>query len=378
MKAIIIGGGIAGLSTAVSLEKVGIQCEVYESTPQIREVGAGICMAPNAMQILEKLDLAAKVKSQGHELRKSLLTNQRLQRLSGVDLREIEAQYGFRTTAIHRGRLQQVLLQALPADRVKTGQRFVSFEERGEQVWVNFETGTSTTGDLLIGADGIHSAVRKQLFPAAQLRDAGQLCCRGIATFPLPEALKPDSYECWGKKGRFGFLAVSPTEVYWYTVTTTWPADSISPEARKKELVATFGEFVAPIPELIAATPTRDIHVAGLSDLARLPSWSEGRALLVGDAAHATTPNMGQGGCQAVEDAWYLGRFLGKGGSFRDAFTEFEAARREKVDYIVNHSWRLGKVAHWKFARGLRNAMVRMTPQSVTRKTLHRTFSLPE
>ncbi|HHG86406.1 MAG TPA: FAD-dependent oxidoreductase [Bacteroidetes bacterium] len=377
MKAIIIGGGIAGLSTAIALEKVGIEAEVFEAAPEIREVGAGIWMAPNAMQILNYLGVADVVMKVGNLIGQTNLTDQGLRLLSGMDLEKYLDAFGFTITAIHRGRLQSALLNGLRPDRVHPGKRFVRFEEGGNRVEAFFEDGSSAVGDILLAADGIHSAVRGQLFPQSQLRYSGQTCWRGIAKMSLPKGMQDQSYECWGNgRLRLGFSAISQEEVYWYAVAMAPEGERDEPGTGKAKLQRLFAGFASPMPEMLAATRADKVLRGDLSDLSRIERWYSGRVLLLGDAGHATTPNLGQGACQAVEDAWYISQALMDQPEVEAAFAAFEKHRRPRVDFVVNTSWRMGKVAHFPFARGLRNWLLKMAPQSTAKKMVSKLYSV--
>jgi 2-polyprenyl-6-methoxyphenol hydroxylase-like FAD-dependent oxidoreductase len=378
MKAIIIGGGIAGLSTALALQIAGLDYEIYEAAPELKPVGAGISLSINAMRVYRSLGIADAILNAGAEPRVLQSTDEHLRKIATTDARRYKKQYGVGFVLIHRARLQAVLLHALDATRVHTGKRLVHVHEADDQVSVTFEDGSIATGDFLIGADGIHSATRHAIFPDSRLRYAGQTCWRGIVKFELPTGDRDRMFEAWGGALRFGCTPVGHGEVYWFAVKTAIANGNDTDPRLNMWLADHFERFAAPVCDLIRATDPSNIIRNDLYDLAPMPTWSSGRCLLIGDAAHATTPNMGQGGCQAAEDAYYLGKMLAEGHEIPALFAAFEQKRRPKVDWIVQQSRRIGQVAHWRYARGLGNWLMRRAPIQMMDKQLARVFHIEE
>lgn len=365
MRAIIIGGGIAGLTAALALEKAGIWSDVYEAAPALRPAGAGISLAVNAMRIYRALGLADLIATEGAEAQWMQITDEHLRPISSSAIGDLRDRYGAGVVLIHRARLQAILLGAIGQGKVHTGKRLKALAQDDKAVMATFEDGSTATADLLIGADGIHSATRSQLFPEVPLRYSGQTCWRGITRFELPDDAKLRQFEAWGGRLRFGCTPVGHGEVYWYAVETAAEGGKDDSPALNEELSRKFAAFAAPVPALIQATSPDHIIRNDLHDLTPMPLWHRGRALLIGDAAHATTPNMGQGGCQAAEDAFTLGRILQSETDLERAFARFEEVRRPKVNRVVSQSLRIGRVAHWEHARGLRDWLMRRIPRSM-------------
>ncbi len=172
---------------------------------------------------------------------------------------------------------------------------------------VRFSDGSATQADLLIGADGLHSVIRQQLFPSIAVRYSGQTCFRGIASFTLPPQLARTCQEWWSGEYRFGFSAIDAQHVYWF-------APMLAPTGRPEtfaelRLENRYAAFPALVPALLRHTPPTEIIRTDLYELPSLPYWRQGRVVLLGDAAHAMTPNLGQGGAQAIEDAVVLSIF---------------------------------------------------------------------
>lgn len=380
MKATIIGAGIAGLSAGIALKRAGMDVEVYESAPELRAVGAGIWMAPNAMQVFEKWGIADKVLAAGWPQDHVEIADWNLDTIQAAHQKKIKEQFGWTITGIHRARLQQILLETLGKNHVHTGRKFIKYANDTDAGTANvvalFANGKTVLTDILIGADGIHSAVRKQMHPGAKLRYSGQTCWRGVTEFGMPEAFRHGTRELWGKRLRFGFSVISANEVYWFAVATEKEGGSDSPRLIKGQLLERFAQFGGPVADLIGSTDPEKIIRNDLHDLRPLKRWSEGRVLLIGDAAHAMTPNMGQGGAQAVEDAWVLGRLIEKG--TRDVYNHFEKMRRKKVNQVVKQSWQIGKVSHMTFAGGIRNFLFRRLPASLPEKQMMKLYTIDD
>jgi 2-polyprenyl-6-methoxyphenol hydroxylase-like FAD-dependent oxidoreductase len=375
MKAIIIGAGIGGLTTAVALEQQGIETGVYETSPALQVAGAGIWMATNAMQVFDRLGLATEVLKEGMPLERVEITDRKLRVIQQSPQDVYQARYGYAITSILRSRLSEILLKSY-AKPVHFGKRFQRLEETEEQVQVWFEDGSTAAGDLLIGADGIFSKVREYIAPDAQLRYSGQTCWRGIADISLQTPYTKACVEAWGPDCRLGFSVISGTEVYWFLVAKAPLGEEDPPRGLKKKLQQMVADFREPVPAILTATPEARIIRNDISDLKRLPRWHRDRVCLIGDAAHATTPNMGQGGGQAVEDAWILSRLLSTESDLSRALTLFEAKRRSKVDQVVNTSWLIGKMAHIPFGQGLRNFFMRKLPASSSEKMMQELYNI--
>jgi 2-polyprenyl-6-methoxyphenol hydroxylase-like FAD-dependent oxidoreductase len=380
MKAIIIGGGIGGLTTAIALKQQGIDFEIYEAAPELKPVGAGIVMASNAMQVFQRLGIEKKIMAAGLEVQKAVGVDDKFKVISGLDVKgKVAPRYGIGSYAIHRGRLQQALLSEIDGSKVYLNKRLERVEQGDSKVKVFFQDGTSVEGDIVIGADGIKSAVRKNIFGDLPLRYSGQTCWRGMAKFNLPTDRKGNSYEMWGpKKGfRFGFAPTAPDEVYFFTTffTSEGGRDAGPNKEKLVQLFAPFGDLPR---QIIEATPEENIIRSDIHDLAPIPQWWKGRVVLLGDAAHATTPNLGQGGCQAVEDALALAQSLKQAGNHENAFKQFQSIRFSKANYVVNTSWQFGKMTNLgsPLSRWLRNTAMRMMPESMAIKTLDKILKL--
>ncbi len=332
MKITIIGAGITGLSTALALIKQGLDCEVFEAAPQLNEVGAGIWIQPNAMKVLDYLSIGDKVRKTGFQLNQVELADKNLVSFRNTDSKFVTDELGNKITSIHRARLQKVLFEALPKGTVKLNSPYISHSLINDKIRVEFKEGFTET-DVLLGADGLHSKVRKSLFESST-HYSGQTCWRGIANINLPVEVANNGRELWGQGIRFGFASISTKEVYWFAVAKAPQNEKDIPLDRKNTLLNTYENFAPLVRELIENTPNEKILRNDISDLKRLSTWYKENVCLIGDAAHATTPNMGQGACQGIEDAYFLSHYLAKNAP-KKAFELFEANRRKKVDYVL-------------------------------------------
>jgi 2-polyprenyl-6-methoxyphenol hydroxylase-like FAD-dependent oxidoreductase len=378
MQCAIIGGGIGGLTAAIALRAKGIDAQVYESAPALREIGAGIWMPANAMQVLHRLGLADEIRQAGVTLPRGEVHDAAAGALQVVEIGRIAERFGFGTVVIHRQRLHRILAAHLPSGVVHTGRAFTSLSEERDGVRVRFADGGDLVVPIVVGADGLRSSVRDFVTPGARIRYSGQTSYRGVARVP-GDRIEVTGRETWGAARRFGFSPVSADEVYWFAVLDAPEGGSDEPGTRHERLRALFRDFPRPATELIDATDDAAILRTDICDLRPIPTWHRGRVVLLGDAAHATTPNLGQGAAQAIEDAYVLaGRLGANPGDPEPAFREYQAIRRPKALRIVNSSWWLGKIAHTAnpAARAVRNTLLRLTPGRVSDRQFESIFRL--
>jgi len=368
----ILGGGIGGLTAAIALARRGLDATVFEQAPEMRAVGAGIWLPTNAMTVMARLGLADELAAAGLPLARIEVADG-ARRVQAIDLGPVKARHGHTTISIRRSELQRVLAAHAPAGAVRLGARAeeVAPGEPGgapARVRIAGPAGVEEVeADLVIGADGIHSAARAAVAPGITPRYAGQTCYRGIARLALDE--QDVCREVWGGAARFGYSAVGPEEVYWFAPVVAPPGGRDEGGARRR-LDALYAGFPAPVPAIVAATPEEAI---GRLDLHELPAhaWRGGRVALLGDAAHAMTPNLGQGGAQAIEDAFVLAGCVAEAGEdLGAALAAYQARREARVRRIARLAGRLGRVAHWQggLARGLRNLAMRATPAGAARR----------
>lgn len=351
MKAVIIGGGIAGLGSAVALTRRGWHVEVLERATRFTEVGAGLSLWSNALRALDLLGVAGPVRDRA-VLQGPLGTRDPAGRwLSRTDTGELERRFG-PTAMIHRADLVAVLRDAVPDGALHPGTSVSAVRADGTVV----HTGGECRADLVVGADGMHSVTRQSVWPTAPApRYAGYTSWR-VVTAPVPVA---ETCEWWGRGERIGYAPLPDGRVYCYATAN---APEGASDGGLAELRRRFGGWHQPIPDLLdAADPDAVLH----HDLYQLPplrTYTSGRVVLAGDAAHAMTPDLGQGACQALEDAVVLGSVMASG----TGLAGYEQQRRRRTQMIARRSRQIGAIAQWASpaAVSLRNITLRALPSS--------------
>ncbi|PWN61276.1 FAD-dependent monooxygenase [Chryseobacterium viscerum] len=365
----IIGAGIGGLTLGNILKQHQYDFMIYEAAPEIKPVGAGIMMAINAMQVFDQLGLKEKIENAGNKVHRIVIANESLQPISKTEILELEAQYNSCNVAIHRAELQRILAENLSPDAIQLNHSLQKIEKR-ENYILDFENGNHIESQIVFGADGIKSPIRNQILKTGTIRNSGQKCWRGLLDFDLPEKHHQEAFEMWGKGKRFGFVKISDKKVYWYACVNE------KSFGRSVEIADIFNDFDPLVLQLIEATASENIICNTISDLAPIPQWYSENLCLIGDAAHATTPNMGQGACQAIEDAYIIGKLLEKSQDFNTIFKTFQSIRRKKVDYIVNTSRTIGKVSQWERGNSLRNFLMGLIPETMNQKMAKKIIEL--
>lgn len=372
-RVIIIGGGIGGLCTAIGLRRIGIDAVVYEQTEVLSQVGAGLTIWANAIKTLRKLDLADAVIRAGSKIEHGAIRTASGRTLSRSEPGEIERLLGEPTVAIHRADLHDILLSALPAGTVRLGTKCTGFEQGADGVTVRFAGGHADRADLLVGADGIHSGIRRQLFPEVRLRYSGYTAWRGVVTTGDEVTLGVTS-ESWGCGSRFGILRVDKERVYWFATANAPAGRTLPPGERKSSLLQRFRGWHHPVELLLESTPADEILHNDIYDLKPIERWGIGRVVLLGDAAHPTTPNMGQGACMAIESSFVLARCLSQEGDLAGALRRYETERMPRTAWITDQSWKIGRIGQLENppACRARDFVLSIMPDRVTRKTLER------
>jgi 2-polyprenyl-6-methoxyphenol hydroxylase-like FAD-dependent oxidoreductase len=340
---LIIGAGIAGLTTAIALQQRGIEFLVTEAVPEIKAVGAGISLAGNAMQVLKKLGVDKEVKQNGHSISSMIIQNERGKFISLMDAEKLSAKNDLENVAIHRGALHEVLLKAIDRNKVITGKKAINVEQDENGVCVAFEEGSKMEAAAVIVADGIHSTIRKKKIPESLPRYSGYTCWRGIAENIW--GIEKKAVETWGPKGRFGYVPIGYNKIYWFACKNAPEKDPVMKAWSIQDLKKNFQSFVHPVPSILEHTPEDELIWGDIADLKPLYKFAFGRILLIGDAGHATTPNLGQGACMGMEDALVVADALMENSDVQAAFKSFEEKRIQRTRFIVDTSYTLGKIA---------------------------------
>lgn len=371
MNIAIIGGGIGGLTMALALKRVGLPFRVFEAANEVKAVGAGIGLGSNAMQVFRHLGIHDDVAAAGRRIAVMSITDEKFRALSKMDLFRFEKQYGVSNYAIHRADLHRVLAKAVGDEHIALNKRLKDIERTAAGFSLLFEDGTINEVTHIIGADGIKSKVRETFFEKGTLRDAKQLCWRGVLDAGLPASLDYNAFEAWGKGTRFGVVKVNSRQVYWYLLIDEHLGTL---ESDVEQLAKAFDPLAQ---DLVRNTDKEGLIKTRIYDLKSIESWSQKGICLIGDAAHATTPNLGQGACQAIEDAYVLGELLKKY-DIDTSFQKYPQIRMQKAKSVVSLSWILGKVAHLSnpVLIFLRNLMMKLAPASTSLKQLEGLFKI--
>lgn len=376
---IIIGGGIGGLCAAISLRRIGMDVAVYEQADELREVGAGLTIWANAIKALRKLGLADEVIRRGSKIDRGELRTSKGRVLSRTATGQLEERFGEPTIAIHRADLHEILLAALPVQTVQLNMRCERFEEDEEGISVRFAHGETARAELLIGADGIHSVIRRQLFPEVELRYSGYTTWRGVVETRDEAALGKTS-ESWGCGARFGIVRIDRERVYWFSTANTEAGRRLSPAESKSFLLDYFKGWHHPVEHLISSTPPEHILHNDIYDIEPIRKWHRGRAVLLGDSAHPTTPNIGQGACMAIESSLALTRCLRDGRDLAESLNRYERERMPRTAWVTNQSWRVGRIGQFRnpLVCAMRDIFVRLAPDSLALKQIERAVAHEE
>jgi 2-polyprenyl-6-methoxyphenol hydroxylase-like FAD-dependent oxidoreductase len=345
-KALIIGAGIAGPVTAIFLKKAGIDAEVYEAWPYSTGIGGGLQIAPNGMHVLAELGLAHELIRRGSVAESFDFYSQSGRRLGSLN-RNMKARFGQPAVNMCRATLNETIVNKAWCENVELffEKRLVRIEDRPDQAVVaHFADGSSAEGDFLIGADGVHSAVRAHVIPdGPKPFDTGLIGFGGFVPRSLIENTPVGQRVAttFGQSGFFGygFCSSDPEDgVMWWS---TQPSHGVaaatframSQDQLRQHLRVFHAGWHDPVPRIVDAA--ENIVVSDTLDVATLPTWSRKRTLLIGDAAHATSPHAGQGASLALEDAMRLGRLMRDGQELGLTFQNFEHERRPRAEKIV-------------------------------------------
>lgn len=334
----IIGAGIGGLAAAASLIRLGFKVELYEQATQFAPIGAGIQLTANAMKAFRGLGLVDVLRGNGfvpaafhsREWDTAKVTNVLIMGQS------LEQRYGVPDLMIHRARLHAALAALTPSACIHFGKKLVAIEQHGSHATLAFADGTGVEAQLVIGADGIHSAVRETLFGSGQPRFTGRVAYR--ATYPaarIDDAAIDERAKWWGPDRHVVhyFTTAGRNEIYFIAVTPEpkFQVESWSMRGDKDMLLAAFAGFHPRVRAVLAAAP--EVRKWALVERDPMPSWGQDRIVLLGDACHPMMPYMAQGAASAVEDAVVLARCLAgvAGDNISAALARYAASRKQRT-----------------------------------------------
>lgn len=351
MKAIVIGGGIGGMCAALALEQAGYQTEIYEAVKILRPVGAAISIWPNGVKCLNFLGLKAQLQALGGDMAFMAYNDfQHGNTLTRFSMAPLVASVGERPYPVARADLQAMLLNHYGAQRVNFGKRVSHIEQDATGVTAWFEDGSEARGDFLIAADGTHSVIRAAVTgQTAERRYAGYVNWNGLVS--IDESIAPANQ--WttfvGEGKRVSLMPVSGNRFYFFFDVPLPLGLAEDRSSVKADLTRYFSGWAEPVQKLIAAINPDTTNRIEIHDIDPFPQLVKGRVALLGDAGHSTTPDIGQGGCAAMEDAVVLALTLQAHSlGIEDALRRYEARRADRVKDLVLKARKRCDVTHGK------------------------------
>lgn len=372
--AVVVGGGIGGLAAAIGLRLAGWDVTVAERTDVLDDAGAGISLAANGMRALAALGVGEEVEAAARRQYTGGTRTPDGRRLATMDGAALERELGAPIVGIPRAVLHRILREALPPTSLVIGSEVTEVDTTQPFRVLVGVGGTTLEADLLVAADGINSHLRRRLFPAHPGPvHSGSTVLRAITERPV-DGLETDFEITWGHGAEFGHIAFPDGTAEWHAVLNA-PA-GVRYRDPLTEVRRRFARWHEPIPSLLTATRPEAVLHHDVNELAApLPSYVSGRIALLGDAAHAMTPHLGQGACQALEDAVTLAAALAEARTVEGALARYDAARRPRSQTVARNARRAGRMgqqlAH-PLAVGLRNAAIRLAPPGAMVRTVLR------
>jgi 2-polyprenyl-6-methoxyphenol hydroxylase-like FAD-dependent oxidoreductase len=347
MRAVVIGAGVGGLTAAIALERAGVEVVVHERSPDTAALqqGGGMVIWHNALRALRQIEV--DLDDIGVPIEDMYWRSARGTSLGSWPISDLNEQFGVALKGVTRAALHPHLLSWVPDGVLSTGAECVGYAQDGNRVVASFADGQESRGDVLIAADGLASVVRRQLLGDEPVRYSGYVIDFGLVELDHP-ALVRGFREYDGRGTRFFSFPVADGRWYWACVYCRPARGGPAPAAPKGELLELCRGWPEPVEALIDATDPAEMFGRDGADRKPVDRWGDGRVTLLGDAAHPMTPNLGQGACQAMEDAVVLGRCVKEAPDPVSALREYERRRIERTAYIVKRSWLIGSVGRWR------------------------------
>ncbi|HEY9762890.1 MAG TPA: FAD-dependent urate hydroxylase HpxO [Trichocoleus sp.] len=337
LKVVVIGAGIGGLTAGIALYRAGYQVEIYERVGELRPAGAGISLWSNGIKVLNWLGLGDQIAKVGGQMDRMRYIDRTDALLNDIDLHPLIERVGQRPYPVARTDLQQMLLEAF-SGKLTLNAKCIGVEQDGQSVTAIFEDGQRVTGDVLIAADGVRSAIRPYVLDGQEIepRYAGYVNWNGLV--PATEDLAPKhSWAIYvGEHKRASMMPVGGDRFYFFFDVPLPKGTPLHPEGIRAELSEYFKGWPQPVQSLIEQLNPEQTNRLEIHDVGPLDRFVKGRVALLGDAAHTTTPDLGQGGCQAMEDGAVLAHYLLTTNlGVEDALRRYEVERVERTGAIV-------------------------------------------
>ncbi len=365
-RVLVVGGGIGGLTTGIALRKAGFEPLVLERHREPAEVGAGISLWPNAVHPLGALGLGDAVREVALEATGGALRRADGRVLARLPGPRISERFGAPVLFAHRADLVDLLRAALGADALRDATPIVDVAQDEEHATVTTAAGETLRGDVLVGADGVRSLVRERLWGDAPAAPSGAVAWRAVV--PAGDELRELEGESWGRGVLFGAVPLRDDRIYWFAAAPGEEEHRADAAAERAALLARLAGWAPAAGSIVTRTAPERIIRTPLLERPVADPLASGRTFLLGDAAHPMLPNLGQGGCQAIEDAVELAAALAGEGGLPAAMRRYEAVRGRRVRMVVTRSRRAGRagLVSSPGVAALRNAVVRATPEFAT------------
>jgi 2-polyprenyl-6-methoxyphenol hydroxylase-like FAD-dependent oxidoreductase len=348
-KALIIGGGVAGLTAAIALRQAGIEPVVFERADELRKVsvGGGLHIWPNAIKALRQIGLGEQVEGIGAVVEHSHFRTSQGELIADLPVGESSRKVGAVTVGVSRGDLHALLAEIVGNEAIRLGAHCIGYTQDASGAVARFADGSEERGDFLVGADGLRSTIRSQLLGADEPRYSGYTSW--LALVELAGAAAPPDVltVMFGRGARFIFYNVGRGRFGWIANKNT-PPGGTDPEGPKAAVLETYSGWAEPVATLVSGTDEARIVRMDLCDRPPVKQWGEGRVTLLGDAAHPMTPNIAQGACQGIEDAVVLMKTLAAEPDTVQALRSYEDKRKERTATLTKRSRTVGAIGQWE------------------------------
>ncbi len=350
LKAVVIGAGMGGLTAAIALRQAGYDVEIYDRVSELRPAGAGISLWSNGVKVLNRLGLGQEIARIGGQMERMAYYRHTGEQLTKFSLRSLVEQVGQRPYPVARTDLQTMLLNAFGAENVQLNSKCIAVEQDENSVTATFADGRTATGDVLVAADGTHSIIRNYILgQPTERRYVGYVNWNGLV--PISDDLAPAN--TWvlyvGQHQRASMMPVGGDRFYFFFDVPLPLGTVSSPETYREELTSFFKGWADPVQTLIQRLNPLQTNRVEIHDIEPLSTLIKGRVALLGDAGHSTAPDLGQGGCQAMEDALVLATCLQTNNiSVEDALKRYETARKDRVADVVYKARKRSDITHGK------------------------------
>lgn len=359
---LVIGAGIAGLATAVALQRRHYDVSIVEERTDT-SMGAAISIWPNALAALDELGLGDAIREAGGRVAAGALRWRDGSWLRHPAAEQLIAALGEPLVVVRRSTLRDILTAAVHAGSIEYGLRATELADHADGVQVRLSDQTVRAADAVIGADGIGSMVARQLNGPLTHRYVGYTAWRGIAAYAMDPEVAGGTL---GPGVETGHVPVGSDHTYWYA-TERVPEGRCAPDGELPYLRTKLADWPEPMPSILDATDPAEVLRNDLYDRSQARQWARGPVLLVGDAAHPMRPHLGQGGCQGIEDAAILGAFVDGTEDLPTAFTRFATFRRPRIAALVRESASLGRAINLRpgFLSAFACRAARLVPEAL-------------